>query len=58
MLTSILFFLAFGFAACAIVWSTVQLFTVQEDPLDERMAQLRVFNATAPTEGVGQRRRR
>ena len=57
MLTSILFFLAFGFAACAIVWSAVQLFTVQEDPLDERMAQLRVFNATVPTEGGGQRRR-
>ena len=57
MLTSFLFFLAFGAAATAIVWSAVQLFAVQEDPLDERMAQLRTFTATGPAETGGPRRR-
>jgi tight adherence protein C len=57
MLTTLLFFLLFGAAASAILWSAIQLFTVQEDPLEDRLTQLQAYTPVGATAIVTERRR-
>lgn len=45
MITSLLFLLAFGATLTALVWSGWQLFSApQEDPLEDRLGELRAFH--------------
>jgi tight adherence protein C len=56
MVTSLLFFLAFGGALSAILWAGWKLFTVQEDPLEDRLGALQAFSLAGPVQ-VSSRRR-
>ena len=57
MITSLLFFLAFGGALSAILWGAYKLFTVQEeDPLGDRLGALQAFSPAGPAT-MTQRRR-
>lgn len=57
MLLSLIFFLCFGAAVSAILWAGWKLFTVQEDPLDDRIGALRAFSPAGPTMTASTRRR-
>ena len=56
MLTPILFFAAFGAALSAILWAGWKLFTVQEDPLDDRLGALQAFSLAGPVPIASRRR--
>jgi tight adherence protein C len=56
MITSLLFFLGFGGALSAILWAGWKLFTVQEDPLDDRLGALQAFSLAGPVQVANRRR--
>lgn len=56
MLTTLLFFLAFGAALSAILWAGWKLFTVQEDPLEDRLGALQAFSLSGPVQIASRRR--
>jgi len=57
MLIYLLFFLAMGATLSAILWGAYQLlFTVQEDPLDDRLGALQAFSLAGPATTSTRRR--